>query len=108
MIQFSRSMQPLLIGSVVLLSLACRQDDHSIPTETSPGQSARNIQTEMPPSAGPEERPSSTDLNRPKSNPDDMSLEERMPVAGHDDTIDLSSGGAGGKSGMGGSGGAHH
>jgi hypothetical protein len=110
MTQFSRSMQPLLIGSVVLLSIACRQDDRSSPSNTTPSETARSTQNAMPPSAGPEQRPSATDLgrsqvDRDQMNRDDMNREERMPVAGRDDLIELGNGGTGGKSGTGGS---HH
>ena len=114
MIQFSRSMQPLLIGSVVLLSLACRQDERSNPSDTSPSQSARGSQYSTPPSTGAEARPNSPELgrgqvDRDQMNRDDMSgsprMEERMPVAGRDDAIELGNGGGGGKSG---SGGSHH
>lgn len=108
MIQFSRSMQPLLIGSVVLLSIACRQDERSNPSDTSPSQSARSSQTTT------EQRPNSPELgrsqiDRDQMNRDDMSgtprMDERMPVAGRDDAIELGNGGGGGKSGAGGS---HH
>ena len=116
MIQFSRSMQPLLIGSVVLLSIACRQDDRSNPgSTTTPSDSTRSSQYSTPPSTGTtEQRPNSPELgrsqvDRDQMNRDDMSgtqrMEERMPVAGRDDAIELGNGGSGGKSGTGGS---HH
>lgn len=116
MIQFSRSMQPLLIGSVVLLSIACRQDNRTNPSDTTASETARSSQSTTP-STGTEQRPNSPDLgrsqmDREQMNRDDMSgsqrMDERMPVAGRDDTIDLNTGGTGGKSGMGGSGGTHH
>jgi hypothetical protein len=113
MSQFTRSMQPLLIGSVVLLSLACRQDDRSNPSSTTPSETARSSQTAMPQSAGPEDRPSTTELgrsqmNRDQINRDDMNREERMPVAGRDEAIELGNAGTGGKSGKTGTGGSHH
>jgi len=114
MIQFSRSMQPLLIGSVVLLSIACR-DDRSGPSDTTPAETARSTQPSTPPSSAIEQRPNSPELgrsqiDREQMNRDDMSgtqprMDERMPVAGRDDAIELGNGGSGGKSGMGGS---HH
>jgi hypothetical protein len=116
MIQFSRSMQPLLIGSVVLLSIACRQDDRSNPSDTSPSQSARSTQTTTTPSTTTEQRPNSPELGRSQIDRDqmirdDMSgstrADERMPVTGRDDAIELSHGGTGGKSGTG-TGGSHH
>jgi hypothetical protein len=120
MIQFSRSMQPLLIGSVVLLSLACRQDERSNPSDTTGSESARgsqNSQYTPPPSTGTEQRPSSPDLGRSQVDRDQMNrndtsgtqrMEERMPVAGRDDAIELGNGGTGGKSGKNGTGGSHH
>jgi len=114
MIQFSRSMQPLLIGSVVLLSLACRQDDRSNPSATTPetGRSSENSQYAPPPSAGTQERSGSTDLSRNQAtrdqmNGDDMNR-ERMPVAGRDDAIELGNGGSSGMGGKSGTGGSHH
>jgi hypothetical protein len=120
MIQFSHSMQPLLIGSVVLLSLACRDDRSSPSDTTTPSTTARSSQPSTPPSSGIEQRPNSPELgrnqidreqmDREQMNRDDMSgtqprMDERMPVAGRDDAIELGNGGGGGKSGAGGS---HH
>ena len=100
-IHLSRSLRPLLIGSLVLLSLACRSDaDRSNtvdPATSTPA--ARNSESPVLPSTMPDQRPGSADLNR----------DERMPVAGRDEAIEL---GAGGTTGMGGSGGrggsSHH
>jgi hypothetical protein len=117
MTHFSRSMQPLLIGSVVLLSFACRQDSSTNPSDTTGTEGARGSQYSTPPSTT-DQRPNSPELgrsqmDRDQMNRDDMSgaaqrADERMPVAGRDDAIELGTGGSGGASGMGGSGGSHH
>jgi hypothetical protein len=108
-IQTSRSLRPVLIGSLIVLSLACRNKDdrsNAVDTTNTPPEtatsapSARTPSTPTPsaPTAGalPDKRPGSTD---PKA-------DERMPVAGRDDfrndAIELGGGGAGG------AGGSHH
>ena len=107
-IQTSRSLRPLLIGSLVVLSVACRSNDdrsNVVDTTSTPPQttarSAPSAPTPTPtPGIMPDNRPSSADLNR----------DERMPVAGRDDfrddSIELGMGGAGGAHG--GTGGSHH
>jgi hypothetical protein len=102
---FARSLQPLLLGSLIALSFACRRDNdrsNNMDTTSPTPETARSADLPPPaPRAMPDQRPSSTDLN-----PD-----ERMPVAGRDDAIELGSGGAtgtGGSKGSGGSGGSHH
>jgi hypothetical protein len=116
MTRFSRSMQPLLIGSVVLLSIACRQDSSSNPSDTTGSESATGSQYSTPPSTT-DQRPIAPELgrsqvDRDQMNRDDMSgtqrMEERMPVAGRDEAIELGNGGSGGSNGMGGSSGSHH
>jgi hypothetical protein len=99
-IQSSRSLGPLLIGSLVVLSAACRRDDRSnmVDTTSPSSETARSSESPALPGAMPGDRPSSTDLN-----PD-----ERMPVAGRDDMIDLGAGGSTGMGGSGGSAGSHH
>jgi hypothetical protein len=101
----SRSLRPLLIGSLVVLSVACRRDDDrsnaTDPANNSTSGTTRS--TEMAPAPGTMQdlRPGSADLN---SN-------ERMPVAGRDEAIELGAGGKhgmGGSGGWGGSGGSHH
>jgi hypothetical protein len=95
----------LLIGSLVVLSFACRNADdrsNSMDTTNPTSETARSTDLSPPaPKAMPDQRPSSAELN-----PD-----ERMPVAGRDNAIELGSGGAtgvGGSSGWGGNGGSHH
>jgi hypothetical protein len=101
---FSRSLRPLLIGSLVVLAAACRRDDDpSKTTDTTSAvpATARSSETAPMPSAMPDPRVGAADLN-----PD-----ERMPVAGRDEAIELGAGGstgAGGSGGHGGSAGSHH
>jgi len=99
-IHFSRSLRPLLIGSMVLLSLACRRDaDRSNTMDRGdPSPAARNSESAPLPSTMPDQRPGSADLN-----PD-----ERRPVAGRDDSVELGAGGATGMGGSGGRGGSSH
>jgi len=105
----SRWRQPLLIGSLVVLSVACRRDDdrsNLVETTNAPPATARDIESmPAPPRAMPDNQPSF----QPSSA--DLSADERMPVAGRDDTIELGAGGhtgMGGSTGKGGSAGSHH
>lgn len=91
----SRSLRPLLIGSLVVLSVACRRDDDRT-NMTDPANSASET------SRSTETAPAPRTMQDPRPNSADMNRDERMPVAGRDDAIEL---GAGGKTGMGGSGG---
>jgi hypothetical protein len=99
-IQFSRSLRPLLIGSLVLASFACRRDadrSNSVdPASSTPA--ARNSESPVLPSTMPDQRPGSTDLDR----------NERRPVAGRDDMVELGNGGSTGMGGSGGWGGSSH
>jgi hypothetical protein len=103
----SRWRQPLLIGSLVVLSVACRRDDdrsNIVETTNAPPETARNIESmPAPPRAMPDNQPSSA---QPSSA--ELGADERMPVAGRDDSIELGAGGHGGATGMGGSAGSHH
>jgi len=98
-IQASRSLPPLLIGSLLVLSLACRsKDEPSNVTDTTstPPQTATSAPKAPTPGALPDKRQGSADLT----------ADERMPVAGREDlrndSIELGSGGGGG------AGGSHH
>jgi hypothetical protein len=104
-IQTSRSLRPLLIGSLVALSVACRSDadrSNAVDTTTTPSDTARSTPTSPTPGTMPSQRPSSAELNR----------DDRMPVTGRDDmrddSIGLGTGGSTGMGGSGGSGGSHH
>ena len=109
-IQASRSLPPLLIGSLLVLSLACRsKDDPSNVTDTtsSPPQTATSAPSTPTPSAPtpgamPDKRPGSVDLK----------ADDRMPVAGREDlrndSIELGAGGSTGMGGSGGGSGKHH
>jgi len=103
-IQTSQSLRPLLIGSLVVLSVACRSDadrSNAVDTTNTPSETARSAPAPTP-GTMPSQRPSSSELNR----------DERMPVAGRDDvrddSIDLGAGGSTGTGGSGGTGGSHH
>ena len=104
-IQTSRSLRPLLIGSLVVLSVACRSNadrSNAIDTTNTVPETARSAPTTSTPGALPEQRPSAAELNR----------DERMPVAGRDDmrddSIELGAGGSTGMGGSGGGSGKHH
>jgi len=108
----SRWRQPLLIGSLVVLSVACRRDDdrsNIVETTNAPPETARNIESmPAPPRAMPDNQPSFAQPSSAQPSSAELGADERMPVAGRDDNIELGAGGHGGATGMGGSAGSHH